>query len=257
MSGPVIVSDAGKVRTLTLTRPAVRNAFDHDQWRGFTAALEAASKDDGVSVVVITGAPGAFTAGQDLAQMAPPADGSPHPSGAAFDVLMAFDKPLIAAVNGVAVGFGVTMLLHCDIVIVATSARLRAPFVSLGVVPEAASTVLLPAAVGPQHSAEVLFTAEWISSERAVEMGLALRAVADPALSSEVAELAARIAVNPMGSLRHTKRLLLAARADAVAAARKREDEIFARRAGSPENREAIRAFVEKRPPDFSNIAPD
>lgn len=257
MRGPVTVSDAGKVRTLTLTRPEVRNAFNHEQWTGFTTALEAASKDDGVSVVVITGAPGAFTAGQDLSQMAPPADGSPHPSGAAFDVLMAFDKPLIAAVNGVAVGFGVTMLLHCDIVIVAEGARLRAPFVSLGVVPEAASTILLPDTVGPQHSAEVLFTADWMTAARAVEMGLALRSVADASLLSEVGELAARIAVNPMASLRHTKRLLLAARADAVAAARRREDEIFSRCAGSPENREAIRAFVEKRSPDFSNIAPD
>jgi enoyl-CoA hydratase/carnithine racemase len=253
----VLERSEGGVRTLTLNRPEVRNAFNRRQYRELRDALRDAAGDDAVRAVILTGAPGAFTAGQDLGEMSAPPDGrGEYPFGACMDQVIAFDKPLIAAVNGVGVGLGLTILLHCDLVCIAQGARLRVPFVSLGVVPEAASSYLLPLAVGSQHAAEILFTADWVTSARAVEIGLAARELPSDELMPAVRELAARIAANPLGALRHTKRLLRVCRLDAVRAARAREDAAFRERVGTPENVEAIRAFFEKREPDFSNLHP-
>lgn len=240
----------GAVRTLIFDRPEARNAFDAQQYRLLKQALDRAADDDLVKVVILTGAGDAFTAGQDLAEMAQPAagaSGGEHPFGACLDRVISFDKPLLAAVNGVGVGLGLTILLHCDVVYIAKGARLRVPFVSLGVVPEAASSYLLPLRVGHQAAAEILFTADWVSSERAVEIGLAARELPREQLLPELHALAARIAQHPIGSLRHTKRLVRACDADAIRAARAREDAAFRERIGSPENLEAIRSFFAKR----------
>jgi len=238
------------VRTLVFDRPEARNAFDAQQYRLLKQALDRAADDDSVKVVILTGAGEAFTAGQDLAEMAQPAAGATggeHPFGACLDRVISFDKPLLAAVNGVGVGLGLTILLHCDVVYIAKGARLRVPFVSLGVVPEAASSYLLPLRVGYQAAAEILFTADWVSSERAVEIGLAARELPRERLLPELHVLAARIAQHPLGSLRHTKRLVRACEVDAIRAARAREDDAFRERIGSPENLEAIRSFFAKR----------
>jgi enoyl-CoA hydratase/carnithine racemase len=238
------------VRTLTLARPEARNAFNAQLYRELKQALDRAADDDSVKVVILTGEGDAFTAGQDLAEMAQPAAGATggeHPFGACLDRVISFDKPLLAAVNGVGVGLGLTILLHCDVVYLAKGARLRVPFVSLGVVPEAASSYLLPCRVGAQAAAEILFTADWVSSERAVEIGLAAREFRREQLLPELNALAARIAQHPIGSLRHTKRLVRACDLDAIRAARAREDQAFRERIGSPENLEAIRSFFAKR----------
>ncbi len=238
------------VRTLVFDRPEARNAFDAQQYRLLKQALDRAADDDTVKVVILTGAGEAFTAGQDLAEMALPAAGATggvHPFSACLDRVISFDKPLLAAVNGVGVGLGLTILLHCDVVYIAKGARLRVPFVSLGVVPEAASSYLLPLRVGHQAAAEILFTADWVRSERAVEIGLAARELPREQLLPEMRALAARIAQHPLGSLRHTKRLVRACDADAIRAARAREDDAFRERIGSPENLEAIRSFFAKR----------
>jgi enoyl-CoA hydratase/carnithine racemase len=248
------------VRVLTLHRPEARNAFNSQQYRELAEALAEALADHAVRVVVLTGSPGAFTAGQDLAEMASAVrggQGGPHPFGACMQQVIDFDKPLIAAVNGVGVGLGLTILLHCDLVTIARGARLKVPFVSLGVVPEAASSYLLPLRVGHQAAAEILFTADWVSAERAVEIGLASRLFEPDELMPGTLALAERIAVHPLGALRHTKRLVREPHLAAIRAARAREDEAFAQRVGRPENLEAIRAFFEKRPPDFSAIEPD
>jgi len=238
------------VRTLILDRPEARNAFNAQLYRSLKQALDRAADDDAVKVVILTGAGDAFTAGQDLAEMAQPAAGATggeHPFGACLDRVISFDKPLLAAVNGVGVGLGLTILLHCDVVYIAKGARLRVPFVSLGVVPEAASSYLLPLRVGAQAAAEILFTADWVSSERAVEIGLAARELPREQLLPEMHALATRIAQHPIGSLRHTKRLVRACDMDAIRAARAREDDAFRERIGSPENLEAIRNFFAKR----------
>ena len=227
----VRVEDRGAVRLLTLDRPEALNAFDSPLYRAAGSALTAARDDDGVSVVVITGAGRAFSAGQDLDEMARLAGGEAIESGfpVLLEALESFDKPLVAAVNGPAVGIGFTMLPHCDLVLVAEGARMRTPFAEMGVPPEAASSVLFPARMGWQRAAEVLFTSPWLSAEEAVECGIALRTVPPDDLLPEALALADRIAAAPLAALRAIKSTMLAGRADAVAAARAREDQAFAR----------------------------
>ncbi len=245
------------VALLTLNRPGKRNAFNDQQYDDLRDALTDAQADGTVKVTVITGAPGAFSAGQDLAEMAAAPvhqDGVPHGFGPFLDRLSTFDKPLLAAVNGVGVGIGLTMLLHCDIVYMAESARLRAPFVSLGLVPEAGSSFLLQAIVGPQVAARLLYTSAWIDAELAVALGLAAAKFPDAELMERTLQEAGEIAQQPASALRRTKQLLLAVRADVLAAARRREESAMALSGGSPANVEAIRAFREKRPPNFTGL---
>jgi len=224
-------TDHDGVRVLTLDRPHALNAFDSPLYRAAGAALDAARADDGVKVVVITGAGRAFSAGQDLDEMARLAAGEAVDSGfpVLLDALQAFDKPLIAAVNGAAVGIGFTMLPHCDLVLAAETARFRTPFAEMGVPPEAASSLLFPARMGWQRAAEVLFTSPWLGAAEAVECGIALRVVPADELLPEALALAATIAAAPLVALRAIKATMLAGRADAVAAARAREEAAFAR----------------------------
>lgn len=240
------------VAVVTWNRPDRRNAFDRRMWCEARDLLRELLDDPRTRAIVVTGAGGAFTAGQDLSEMSAAPGDAEHPFGSFMDVLVDFDKPLLAAVNGVGVGIGLTILLHCDVVYVAEDARLRAPFVPLGVVPEAAASYLLPLVIGYQRAAEVLFTGDWIDAERAVALGLASRVYARDELLPAIVEVARRIAAGPPASIRHTKRLMLATRAEQVRAARAREDAGFVERIGTPENMEAIMAFFEKRPPDFS-----
>ncbi len=225
----LLVEDADGVRTLTLHRPAALNAFDQELWYATAAALEEAAGDDDLRCVLITGSGRAFSAGQDLGEMSDPSvfEGSEPGYHRFMPVLETFPKPVVAAVNGVGVGIGLTMLLHCDLVLMSTEARLKAPFISLGVTTEASASLLMPAVMGWQRAAEVLYTEPWISAEEAVRDGIALRAVAPEALLEEATALARRIGSLPLGPVVGTKRLLLAGRADAVEAARRRELEAF------------------------------
>ena len=253
----VLAEHRDGVALITMNRPDKRNAFNDQQYDDLRAAFTGARDDDATKAVVLTGAPGAFSGGQDLSEMASQRvynDGQPHGFVPFIDCLSTFDKPLIAAVNGVGVGIGLTMLLHCDIVYVARSARLRAPFVSLGLVPEAASSYLLQAIVGPQVAADLLYTNAWIDADRAVALKRAAAAFADVELLVHAMRKAVEIAEQPLASLRRTKQTLLAVRADAVTAARKREDAAMAAAISGPANIEAIRAFREKRSPDFRGM---
>jgi enoyl-CoA hydratase/carnithine racemase len=226
----VATEDRGRVRVLTLDRPEVLNAFDSALYRAAAAALDAARGDDGVHVVVLTGAGRAFSSGQDLGEMARLAAGEQVGSGfpALLDALQTFDKPLVAAVNGAAVGIGFTLLPHCDLVLVADHARFRTPFAEMGVPPEAASSVTFPERMGAQQAARVLFTNAWLSAEEAVGLGIALRAVPAADLLEEALALAGQVAANPLPALRAIKAALLAGRNPAVTAARAREDAAFA-----------------------------
>lgn len=222
------------VRLLTLDRPQALNAFDSPLYRAAGAALDAARADDAVKVAVVTGAGRAFSAGQDLDEMARLAAGEQVESGfpVLLDALQRFDKPLVAAVNGPAVGIGFTMLPHCDLVLAGEGARFRTPFAEMGVPPEAASSYLFPARMGWQRAAEVLFTSPWLSAAEAVECGIALRVVPGDRLLDEALDLATSIATAPLPALRAIKATMLAARADAVAAARAREEAAFAQALG-------------------------
>jgi enoyl-CoA hydratase/carnithine racemase len=230
VSDLVRVEDHGAVRLLTLDRPGALNAFDSPLYRAAGAALDAARGDDAVKVAVLTGAGRAFSAGQDLDEMARLAAGDAVESGfpVLLEALQGFDKPLVAAVNGPAVGIGFTLLPHCDLVLASESARFRTPFAELGVPPEAASSYLFPARMGWQRAAEVLFTSPWLSAEDAVACGIALRVVPAADLLAEALALASTVAAAPLPALRAIKSTMLAARADAVAAARAREEAAFA-----------------------------
>jgi enoyl-CoA hydratase/carnithine racemase len=255
--GVLTVEDQGRVRILTLDRPSSLNAFNDDMYDAVREALDDAAEQPDIAVVVVTGSGRVFTAGQDLDELAEPRshdDGQPHGFYPFIATVEAFPKPLLAAVNGIAVGIGLTVLPHCDIVLVAEGARLRAPFVSLGVTAEAGSTELLPATIGWQATAQLLYTAEWISADRAVELGLALRSVPDDRLMEETLALATKIAAMPIPSLIGTKKLLLGARLTAVREARRREDETFGKLVGGPANQEAIAAFRDRREPDFTQL---
>lgn len=236
------------VRTLILNRPEARNAFNQALWMAAAAALEAAAADDTVRCVIVTGTPPAFTAGQDLTEMADPSvftDGAAEPGYRVFmPVLETFPKPLVAAVNGVGVGIGLTMLLHCDLVLMAEGARLKAPFVSLGVTTEASASLLLPVTAGWQEAAHLLFTEPWVDAGTAARLGLAWRVVPDEALRAEAHAVAGRIAAMPLTSLTATKALMLEARADAVRQARRREEAAFQRLVGSQVNADALQGFL-------------
>jgi enoyl-CoA hydratase/carnithine racemase len=234
----VLVEDRDAVRLLTFDRPDVLNAFDGALYHALADALAAARVDDAVKVVVLTGAGRAFSAGQDLKEMARLAEGAAagtlgeSDAGASgfpalLDAVQEFDKPLVAAVNGLAIGIGFTILAHCDLVLVAEDARLRAPFAPLGVAPEAASSYLFPLRMGWQRAAYVLLSGEWVSGPQAVECGMALRTCAPDAVVAEALELATVIAAGSLASLRAIKRTMLAAQLPGVVAARAREDAEF------------------------------
>jgi enoyl-CoA hydratase/carnithine racemase len=252
---PVLQEYDDGVLLVTLNRPEKKNAFDEAQWDGLRDALNRARGDDSVAVVVLTGAGKDFSAGQDLSAFGtgsgPRLDGNATGFYACVDAVFACDKPLLAAVKGVAVGGGATLAIACDIVYVGESLRLRLPFVSLGLVPELGSSYTLQAAIGRQRAAELFYTAEWVGAERAVEVGLAVRAFSDDALLAATMEKAREIAQWPVGSLKATKRTLQAAHEAGIQAARRAEDAGMAVQAGSPENIEAVTAFLQKREPDF------
>lgn len=227
----VVIDDHGAVRLITFDRPDKLNAFNRELYAASGAALHDAAADDSVRVVVLTGNGRAFSAGQDLAEMAALAAGT-ESGGSGFplflDELQAFPKPLVAAVNGLAVGIGLTLLPHCDLVLIDETARLRVPFSELGVPPEAASSVLLPIRLGWQQAARLLFTSEWISAEEAVSLGLALQTCPAGTVVARALELAERIAAFPLPALRAIKETMLAAQLPAVREARRIEDQAFA-----------------------------
>jgi enoyl-CoA hydratase/carnithine racemase len=222
--------DHDGVRLLTLDRPDALNAFDTALYRATADAMAAARTDDTVKVLVVTGEGRAFSAGQDLKEMARLAAGEEIDSGFPYllEALESFDKPLVAAVNGVAIGIGFTILPHCDLVLVSETARFRVPFAELGVPPEAASSLLFPERMGWQQAARVLFTSDWVDAQEAVELGIALSAHPPAEVVDAAMALATRIATAPLAALRAIKAAMLAARADAVSAARAREEAAFA-----------------------------
>jgi enoyl-CoA hydratase/carnithine racemase len=220
------------VRVIAFNRPEVRNAFNTTMYQEVTAALRAADGDDTVGAVVLTGRGTAFTSGQDLAEMAAIATGTAvEGAGRGFmgllECLIDLSVPLLAAVNGVAVGLGFTLLPHCNLVLVDAGARLRVPFADLGVPPEAASSVLFPAVMGWQQAARVLLTSDWVSAPELVELGVALKVCAEGTVLAETVALAARIAAHPRAATRASTSLVRAARRDAVVEANRREQSAF------------------------------
>jgi enoyl-CoA hydratase/carnithine racemase len=227
------VDDRGHVRIVTFDRPDARNAFDVAMYRATADALASARDDTEVRAVVLTGAGTAFSAGQDLNEMRAFASGTAEADGSSgfpvlLDIVQSFPKPLLAAVNGVAVGLGFTILAHCDLVVVADEARFKVPFTELGVPAEAGSTSLFPMRMGWQRAAKVLFTSEWLSADDVVSAGIALERCPGARVLGRTLELAEHIASLSPDSVQAIKRLLVEAHLANVIAARGREEAAFA-----------------------------
>jgi len=253
MSDSILQENNDGVLLLTLNRPKKKNAFDGAQWRLLAELLNAAKENDDVSVVVLTGAGANFSSGQDLTDSS--GDNPEQPSYTLLeDALAAFDKPLLAAVKGVAVGGGATLLLLCDIIYVGESLRFRLPFTSLGLSPEFGSSFTLPQLVGPQRAADILFDAEFLSADQVTKLGIALDKFSDEEVLEKTLEHAQKIAQKPVNSLQATKQCMMAARNPILEQVLVTERAALKKQAGSPENIEAIMAFMEKREPDFRKL---
>ena len=246
--------DDDGVLLITLNRPEKKNAFNVEQWAAFRQAINTAKDNPKVACVVITGAGKDFSSGVDLNDMANADGDSEHPFVSSAKALLDFDKPLICAARGVAVGGGATLLLNADVVYVGESLRMRFPFVQLGLVPEWGSSYTLQQVIGARRAAELMYTAEWINAERALEVGIATAAVSDDGLLDQALCKAREIAQWPISSLVATKRLMRQVHLQNVHAAVDREQGEMMRLAGSPENIESVMAFLEKRQPDFKQF---
>jgi enoyl-CoA hydratase/carnithine racemase len=246
------VSDDNRIRTLTLNRAEVLNAFSEGLCDATRQALGAAAEDPDIAVVVITGAGRAFSAGADLVEMQqnitnPRPEGGRHGFFSMLDALASFPKPLICAVNGVGVGIGATILGYADLAFMASDARLKCPFTSLGVAPEAASSYLLPRLIGRQNAAWVLMSSEWIGAEEALEMGLVWK-VCDPAdLLPETYRHANVLASKPISSLMAVKNTMTASLRPQIDAAIQRETACFAELIGATANAVALHDFTARR----------
>ena len=243
------------ILTISLHRPEKKNALSLAMYLAMTAALEVGQTDPAVRAVVLQGTADCFTSGNDIADFI----SGPTPDRLApiFDFLGAvstFEKPLVAAVNGLAIGIGTTLLLHCDLACAGESARFQMPFVNLGLVPEAASSLLLPRLAGHQRAAELLLLGEMFTAATAREIGLVNRVAPDADCQSAARELAIKVAAQPPAAVRLAKSLLKKNSAARVREVMTEEGKLFATRLQSPEAAEAFVAFMERRKPDFSKF---
>lgn len=257
MSEPVIVAVDSGVMTLTLNRPDKKNALTNAMYATLGEALARAETDASVRVILIQAEGDAFTSGNDLGDFAAVASGAlkreDMKSGLFLSGLARAPKPIVAAVQGLAVGIGVTMLLHCDFAYVADDAKLSTPFVNLGLVPEAASSMLLPARVGYALAFRMFALGEPIDGKTAAAMGMVTASLPAGEVRAIALATAKKLAGKPVGALKAMKGLL---RDPALIQAQmSKEGEIFGARLKSPETAEALRAFAEKRAPDFSKFS--
>jgi len=255
MPDPLVLSslDSDGVLTLTMNRPSRRNAFSSEAFLALGHAFAEANANPRVAVLLLTGAGADFSSGLDLSAIDMRQDGEP-PFERMMDAICAFEKPLLCAAKGCAIGFGATVLFHADVVYLGDSAKLRFPFASLGLVTEAAAAYLGPATIGYKQAAELLFTAEFFDAQKALDYGMATRVLPDAELLDTALEKAREMAQWPVESLVGIKRIMKAMHQDAVARARKLEMEGFETLMGSPANMEAFQAFMERRPPDFKQF---
>lgn len=246
------IDDDGGVRTLTLNRPEALNAFNEALYDATTVALRDADADPDVAVVVLTGTGRAFSAGNDLVEMQaritdPDFQSGEHGFPGMIEALTALRKPLILAVNGLGVGIGATILGYADLVFMASTARLKCPFTSLGVAPEAASSYLLPRLIGRQNAAWMLLSSEWVDAEEALRMGLAWKLCEPEDLMAEAARHAAVLASRSIPSLMAVKETIVDPTRDAIAEAAKREYAQFEVLLGSVANADALSEFADRK----------
>jgi enoyl-CoA hydratase/carnithine racemase len=244
-----------RVARIRFDRIDKKNAITPEMYAMLGKALADADADPAVRAVLLHGTADCFTAGNDLGEFlkAPRAVGA-SPAKPLFDALPHMRKPVVAAVGGPAVGIGTTLLLHCDMVYAAPNARFQLPFVPLGVVPEFGSTFLLPLVAGYQRAAELLLLGQPFSAQKAYELGIVTEVIAQEGLIEHALQVAIALALLPPESIRLTKQMMKSRHGAPLAAAIEEELRIFGERLASPEAKEAMGAFLEKRKPDFSRF---
>jgi enoyl-CoA hydratase/carnithine racemase len=254
MSENVVISSAGGVMEVRLNRPEKKNALTREMYNAMAEAFDAANGDASVRVVLLTGTGDAFTSGNDVGDFRARANGGLESSAGRFlPAISGLQKPLVGAVNGMAVGVGTTMLMHCDLIVAADTARFLMPFTALGLVPEAASTLLVPRAIGHVRASALLLLGDGIDAQTALAWGLINQVVAGAVLMETARAMAARLAALPPEAVRQTKALMKHDTQD-VPGRMEAELVIFKQRLVSPEAKEAFAAFAEKRKPDFSQF---
>ena len=256
MSEHVRVEKSGPVLAITLARPERRNAITVAMYSALAEAIEGAASDPSLRVITFRGEGQDFAAGNDLADFltALPRDREQIPVWRLLRAIVNCEIPMVAAVQGNCVGIGTTALLHCDLVVAEEGARFSLPFVDLGLVPEAASSLLLPRLAGRRRAARYLLLAEPFGVEEALAIGLVSHVAVPGALNAKLDELVAELLAKPPQALREAQRLLRLGTRDELLERMRLEGAAFAERLASPEVKEAIGAFFEKRKPDFSRF---
>jgi enoyl-CoA hydratase/carnithine racemase len=255
MTETVVLTRTDGVLEIRLNRPEKKNALTRDMYNAMADAFEQIDADPTLRVGLLTGTGDTFTSGNDIADFQARAGNNRDSSASRFlPAISSMQKPLVAAVNGAAIGVGTTMLMHCDLIVAARSARFVMPFTSLGLVPEAGSSLLFPHLLGNQRANALLLLGEPLDAATAHEWGFVNRLVDFAELLPTAHEIARRLAALPPQAVRLTKRLIRQGAPD-LAGRIAEELSIFRDRVASPEAAEAFRAFMEKRKPDFSKFA--
>jgi len=249
----IISERSAGILRIELNRPTKRNAMTSRMYVALADLFNEAAKDDRTRVVLWHGAGGSFCAGNDIDDFLknPPGPGE-SPQSALMHALLDFDKPLVAAVQGAAIGGGTTMLTHCDFVYAGESARFQLPFINLALVPEFGSSCSIPARIGNLRAAELFLLGQPFDARRAAELGLVTRVVPDQDLLATATETARKLAAKPAGALQASKRLLKQPVRDQIKAAMTAENEAFSVQVRSDDAKEAFAAFLAKRPPRFA-----
>jgi enoyl-CoA hydratase/carnithine racemase len=255
MTEELIVTSADGVMEIRFNRPEKKNALTRAMYEGVVAAFDSAENDPTIRVIMLTGTGDTFTSGNDIKDFQQRAR-TPNSSAASpfLTALSTLKKPLIAAVNGAAIGVGTTMLAHCDLIVAARSARFVMPFTRLGLVPEAGSSLLFPQLLGHQRASAMLLLGDALDAEAALAAGFVYQVVADADLMPAARTVAGRLAALPPRAIRQTKHLMRRGKPDLPGRIGE-ELELFRERVYSPEAAEAFAAFMEKRAPDFSRFS--
>ncbi|MGH1418427.1 MAG: enoyl-CoA hydratase [Hyphomicrobiaceae bacterium] len=256
----VEITQANRIQTLRFARPEKKNALTGDMYRALADALIAGDANSEVSVHIFVGSGGIFTAGNDIKEFLTAAQGHDQAGGGLLadvlrfiEVLPRVTKPMIAAVDGPAVGIGTTMLFHCDLVFASHCATFATPFLDLGLVPEAGSSVLMPRRMGYARAAQMLLLGETFTAEEMANAGVVNAVVARDELEKVCYQGAQKLAKKPPEALALARRLMRGSNVE-LEAAMKAESEVFSRQMKSPEAQEAFQAFLEKRPANFSKV---
>jgi enoyl-CoA hydratase/carnithine racemase len=251
----IVTERAGGILRVQFNRPSKKNAMTAAMYIGMADALNSAARDESVRVVLWHGAGDSFCAGNDVEDfLKNPMGAGDSPQAQLIDALIHFDKPIVVAVQGFAIGGGTTMLTHCDFVYAGETAKFQMPFINLALVPEFATSYSLPARIGYIRAAELIQLAKRFDARRALELGLVTDVVPDNQILATAMDTAQELAEKPAGALQACKRLMRQSMREQLERAAKAENEEYAARLHSAESKEALTAFLEKRPPEFSRI---